>query len=152
MNNCWYTVKPETIEDPQDGTSLLLFRHPCEPGTGESGWMKPSVEDKIEGIRRQASAPREQFTREDIEKHRTEQDCWIVVNGRVYDATSVLSWHPGGMAPIMAHAGKVHAETTEEYESIHDDFAHQKLNGKRMLSPFVFLHTMVTYPCVFLFD
>jgi cytochrome b involved in lipid metabolism len=73
----------------------------------------------------------EQFTREEIEKHHTEQDCWIVVNGRVYDATSVLSWHPGGKAPIMGHAGRVHPETTEEYESIHDEFAHQKLNGKK---------------------
>lgn len=29
----------------------------------------------------------------------------------------------------MAHAGKVHADTTNEFESIHDDYAEQKLSG-----------------------
>ena len=69
------------------------------------------------------------FPREEIEKHNAQGNCWIVINGKVYDATSVLEWHPGGKAPIMAHAGKVHADTTEEFESIHDDYAEQKLRG-----------------------
>jgi nitrate reductase (NAD(P)H) len=29
----------------------------------------------------------------------------------------------------MAHAGRVHADTTGEFESIHDDYAHSKLQG-----------------------
>ena len=30
---------------------------------------------------------------------------------------------------ILAHAGRVHIETTEEFESIHDDYAQKKLQG-----------------------
>ncbi|RHZ63579.1 putative nitrate reductase [Aspergillus thermomutatus] len=127
MNNSHYIVKSETSVDPTDNKSYLLFRHPVEPGTGENGWMKPSISIQKEDIRRSAAVPEKQFTREEIEKHTTDQDCWIVINGKVYGATSVLSWHPGGKAPIMAHAGRVHQETTEEYESIHDDYAVQKL-------------------------
>lgn len=129
MNNSWYIVKPEVIEEPEGKPSNLLFRHPVEPGTGQGGWKKPSIEIQMEDARRQAAAPSKQFTRDEIEKHSTEKDCWIVVNGRVHDATSVLSWHPGGKAIILAHAGRVHMETTDEYESIHDEFAHNKLAG-----------------------
>lgn len=77
------------------------------------------------------------FTREEIEKHNKENDCWIVVNGKVYDATSVLDWYPGGKAPIMAHAGRAHAETTEDFESIHNDYAEQKLSGNIFTISFV---------------
>ncbi|KIH86479.1 nitrate reductase [Sporothrix brasiliensis 5110] len=61
--------------------------------------------------------------------HGQEDDCWLVVHGRVYDATRVLRWHPGGKAAILAHAGKVHQQTTDEFASIHDDYAYAKLNG-----------------------
>ncbi|GAB1214071.1 hypothetical protein ATERTT37_003229 [Aspergillus terreus] len=127
MNNAQYVVKAEIIDDPKTKKPALMFRHPVEPGTGENGWMKPSLEDQKEDAKRQSAAPEKQFTREEIEKHHTEDDCWIVVNGQVYDATSVLSWHPGGKAAIMAHAGRVHTETTEEYESIHDEYANERL-------------------------
>lgn len=89
--------------------------------------MKPSVENQISAAKQAAGAPQKQFTREEIEKHDTDSDCWIVVEGKVYDATSVLAWHPGGKAAITAHAGKVHQETSDEFASIHDDFAYQKL-------------------------
>lgn len=129
MNNSQYVVKSEIIDDPNANRPVLMFRHPVEPATGDGGWMKPSLEDQQEEAKRKASVMEKQFPREEIEKHHTEDDCWIVVNGGVYDATSVLSWHPGGKAAIMAHAGRVHAETTEEYESIHDSYANSRLQG-----------------------
>ncbi|KEY71333.1 hypothetical protein S7711_05924, partial [Stachybotrys chartarum IBT 7711] len=103
------------------------FRHPVEPATSEDGWMKPSRENQMEAEKREANAPKKQFTREEIEKHDAEKDCWIVVDGKVYDATSVMSWHPGGKTPIMTHAGRVRQETTTESTSIHNDFAYEKL-------------------------
>lgn len=130
MNNCWYEVQPEIFESPDDEEAYLLFRHPVDGGNGMNGWMKPSTELKIEEVKRKASAPEHQFTRQEIEKHHTEDDCWIVVDGNVYDATSVLSWHPGGKGPIMAHAGAVHMDTTDEFMSIHDNYAQSKLKGE----------------------
>lgn len=136
MNDCWYTVKSEIVEaEEEDGPACVMFRHPVEPGTGEGGWMKPSVVNQVEAAKRDAGTPQKQFTREEIEKHDKEDDCWIVVDGKVYDATSVMAWHPGGKAPIMAHAGIVHQEATEEFESIHDGFAYEKLTGKMSFAP-----------------
>lgn len=132
MNNCWYVVRPFIVQEPSSDTPSILFRHPVEPGTADDGWMKPSVENRIASAKQDVGAPQKQFTREEIEKHDKEDDCWIVVNGKVYDATSVLSWHPGGKAAVLSHAGKVHAETSNEFESIHDGYAYQKLKGKSL--------------------
>ena len=127
MNNCWYTIKPEIVQSKNQNSPHILFRHPCEPGVGEGGWMKQSWENRIESAKQAASTPQKQFTRQEIEKHDTEDDCWLVVDGKVYDATSVLAWHPGGKAAIVGHAGQVHQETSDEFASIHDGFAYQKL-------------------------
>lgn len=130
MNNGWYIVKPFILQDDDVETPCIFYRHPVEPGTGDGGWMKPSTENQIEAAKQEAGAPSKQFTREEIEKHNKDSDCWIVVDNKVYDATSVLGWHPGGKAAIMSHAGKVHAETSNEFESIHDGYAYQKLKGR----------------------
>lgn len=129
MNNCWYVVRPEIVQDSQSGIAEILFRHPVEPGTGKEGWMQPSVDLQVSEAKQSAGAPETQFTRQEVEKHDKENDCWIVVDGKVYDATSVLEWHPGGKSAILNHAGKVHQETSDEFASIHDGYATQKLNG-----------------------
>ena len=49
------------------------------------------------------------YTLEEVATHNTSEDCWLIVHGRVYDVTSVLSSgsHPGSANAIMRHAGKV---------------------------------------------
>ncbi|KAL2353834.1 hypothetical protein BJ546DRAFT_114268 [Cryomyces antarcticus] len=127
MNNCWYVVRPEIVTDSDSGIPSLMFRHPTEPGTADGGWMKPSTENQIAAAKQEAGTPQKQFTREEIEKHDKEDDCWLVVDGKVYDATSVLKWHPGGKAAIVGHAGKVHQETSDEFANIHDGYAYEQL-------------------------
>ncbi|KAK3654164.1 hypothetical protein LTR56_004219 [Elasticomyces elasticus] len=127
MNNCWYTVKYEIRQDDEDEVPHVLFRHPVEPGTGDGGWMQPCEENKIASPKQEAGTPQKQFTRQEIEKHDREDDCWIAVSGKVYDATCVLAWHPGGKAAVVGHAGKIHQETSDEFESIHVGYAYQNL-------------------------
>lgn len=129
MNNCWHVLKSEIVQDNDDDVPSILFRHSTEPGTGDGGWMKPSVENQIAAVKQEAGTPQKQFTREEIEKHDSEQDCWLVVDGKVYDTTSVLEWHPGGKAALIGHAGKVHQETSDDFGSIHDGYTYQKLKG-----------------------
>lgn len=43
---------------------------------------------------------------EELQKHNTRESCWVIINGQVYDATSVLEWHPGGAAVILKASGK----------------------------------------------
>ena len=46
-------------------------------------------------------------------QHNSEYACWIVIGGRVLDATAYLGHHPGGSAVIRRLAGK---DATRAYE------------------------------------
>merc|ERR1719491_1533284 len=56
------------------------------------------------------------LTMEEVAKHTTKTDCWVVVSGQVLDVTSFLSEHPGGELAILTFAGK---DATEEFNMIH---------------------------------
>ena len=83
MNSCWYIVRPQVVEETQDRVPEILFRHPCEPGTGDEGWMKPSTEQQIADAKQPGNTPEKQFTREEIWKHDNDESCWMVVDGKV---------------------------------------------------------------------
>mmetsp|Transcript_16196 Transcript_16196/g.13019 ORF Transcript_16196/g.13019 Transcript_16196/m.13019 type:complete len:82 (+) Transcript_16196:60-305(+) len=57
------------------------------------------------------------LTAGEVEKHNTENDCWCIVGGVVYDVTNFLTDHPGGKKAIMLFAGK---DATEEFDMLHD--------------------------------
>merc|ERR1711881_746099 len=56
------------------------------------------------------------FTMEEVAKHTTKADCWVVVSGQVLNVTNFLSQHPGGELAIITFAGK---DATEEFNMIH---------------------------------
>merc|ERR1712048_567026 len=56
------------------------------------------------------------YTMEEVAKHTTKTDCWVVVSGQVLNVTSFLSQHPGGELAILTFAGK---DATEEFNMIH---------------------------------
>merc|ERR1719282_1355350 len=56
------------------------------------------------------------YSLEDVAKHTTKGDCWVVVNGQVLNVTNFLSAHPGGELAILTFAGK---DATEEFNMIH---------------------------------
>ncbi len=45
------------------------------------------------------------YSLEEVIKHNTKEDCWMVINGEVYNVTSFISLHPGGSA-ILLGCGK----------------------------------------------
>ena len=45
------------------------------------------------------------ITKEELAKHNKKEDCWCSFQGYVYDLTSYLSYHPGGILSIMEYAG-----------------------------------------------
>jgi len=56
------------------------------------------------------------YTMEEVAKHTTEKDCWVVLDGKVLDVTKFLPDHPGGVLAILTFAGK---DATEEFNMIH---------------------------------
>lgn len=41
----------------------------------------------------------------ELSSHNTEKDCWMAINGKVYDVTKFLDEHPGGFDIMMESAG-----------------------------------------------
>jgi len=62
------------------------------------------------------------YTLEEVMEHDNEDDCWIVINNKVYDVTSYLEFHPGGKGLVEKTAGK---DATHQFyvESQHSDTA-----------------------------
>ena len=54
-------------------------------------------------------APLKQFDRpitlRELKKHRRVDDCWLAIDGKVYDVTDYIKYHPGGKKILMG-AGK----------------------------------------------
>eukprot|EP00301_Raphidiophrys_heterophryoidea_P011592 c17733_g1_i1.p1 GENE.c17733_g1_i1~~c17733_g1_i1.p1 ORF type:complete len:531 (+),score=158.27 c17733_g1_i1:43-1593(+) len=57
-----------------------------------------------------------EFTVEEVARHNLENDCWIIVDNKVFDVTKFASLHPGGMGVIYDVAGK---DATEAFYSFH---------------------------------
>merc|ERR1712151_1194438 len=56
------------------------------------------------------------LTMEEVAKHVTKSDCWVVLHNRVLNVTSFLSQHPGGELAILTFGGK---DATAEFDMIH---------------------------------
>jgi len=56
------------------------------------------------------------YTLEEVAKHVTKEDCWIVLNGQVVNVTSFLPDHPGGDQVVLSFAGK---DASEDFNMLH---------------------------------
>merc|ERR1712207_89988 len=56
------------------------------------------------------------LTMDEVAKHTTKEDCWVVLHNKVLNVTSFLSQHPGGELAILTFAGK---DATAEFDMIH---------------------------------
>ncbi|ERN09073.1 hypothetical protein AMTRI_Chr06g197440 [Amborella trichopoda] len=55
------------------------------------------------------------FTLQDVSNHNTPQDCWLVINGKVYNVTEFLEDHPGGDEVLLSATGK---DATDDFEDV----------------------------------
>ncbi|CEQ41634.1 SPOSA6832_03376, partial [Sporobolomyces salmonicolor] len=98
------------------------------PSSGEVAPSGPSTADRpanevdtaVKHDAQTKEAPKEikEYSLEEVKKHNSKDDCWVVVNGRVLDVTKFLPDHPGGAKAILLYAGK---DATEEFLMIHEE-------------------------------
>lgn len=75
------------------------------------------------------------YTMEEVNKHTTKQDCWIVIRGIVYDVTDFLKIHPGGSNIMISVAGE---DATEYFEELHKEEILEEVGKKYIISELVF--------------
>ena len=57
------------------------------------------------------------LTIEEVSRHNKPGDCWIVVNGRVYDVTNYIPRHPAGPEWIIRYCGRDATAAFAKYHS-----------------------------------
>ncbi|KAB1206777.1 Cytochrome b5 isoform B [Morella rubra] len=68
------------------------------------------------------------YTMQEASEHNTKEDCWVVIDGKVYDVTAYLDEHPGGDDVVIAATGK---DATDDFE----DAGHSK-SAKELMETF----------------
>ena len=54
------------------------------------------------------------FTRDEVAKHATKSDCWMIIDDQVYDFTNYLPQHPAAPDVMLKFCGK---NATEAWKS-----------------------------------
>lgn len=77
------------------------------------------------------------YTADMVSKHTTEDNCWIIHRGKVFDCTKFLKEHPGGPDSITMMAGE---DCTEDFDAIHS------ANAREMLAKYYIGELVETLP------
>jgi len=61
------------------------------------------------------------FDLKEVAEHKAQDDCWMVIHGKVYDVTKFLDDHPGGDEVLLQTAG---TDATDDFDNAgHSDNA-----------------------------
>lgn len=63
--------------------------------------------------------PDKAIAKDEVAKHNTEDDCWLIIHGAVCDVTNWMKDHPGGGAPLLKKAG---ADATMVFKLSHPEY------------------------------
>lgn len=67
------------------------------------------------------------FSLAEVAKHNTPQDCWIVIDNRVYDVTKFHALHPGGSGVITRLAGQ---DVSDHFHGLHGEHVLKKYDER----------------------
>jgi len=70
--------------------------------------------DEQTQIEEVVSATSNAYSVDEVAKHRTPDDCWIIVRGNVYDVSAYIDKHPAARRTITDYCGK---ESTTAFET-----------------------------------
>ncbi|CAM6127401.1 unnamed protein product [Calypogeia fissa] len=76
--------------------------------------MLPHAPDAV-ALAHDDERPVKRYTLQDVSKHNSPEDCWLLIWGKVYDVTSWVPKHPGGSL-IFVKAGQ---DSTQLFDSYH---------------------------------
>jgi len=124
------TTKRITVDitwDETKGPAPVVKQTGTAPSSSSASSPKPAAGKAAPASSAPAggapSGPLKEYTMEEVAKHKTEQDCWVVVNGQVLAVTPFLKNHPGGKQAILLYAGK---DASAEFNMLHKPDVVQK--------------------------
>lgn len=111
-------------------TGSLRNKVALKPGHSLMGWTKlASTAKDLSGT----GGKLIEVTPEELAKHDSESDCWIALNGNVYNVTTYLNFHPGGVEELMRGAGK---DATDLFIEVHRWVNYESILAKCLVGPY----------------
>jgi cytochrome-b5 reductase len=95
---------------PMYGTTRVRQKVVLKPGHSLRDWVALSSTRNLSGT----SAPRPVPVSE-LAKHASREDAWMSIRGKVYNVTSYMDYHPGGVEFLMRGAGIDATDLFDEY-------------------------------------
>ncbi|KAL0490676.1 cytochrome b5 domain-containing protein RLF [Acrasis kona] len=109
---------------------------PIEPGFTLRDWYRimsgPGFQAERVHSLAQTSRSNKSIPFSEVMKHKTKEDCWTVLRGKVYDVTAYVRFHPGGADKLMMGAGK---DSTSLFDKYHKWVNYETLLEKCFLGP-----------------
>ncbi|KAK0402546.1 hypothetical protein QR680_016395 [Steinernema hermaphroditum] len=62
-----------------------------------------------------SEGPLRKITRKEVAEHNTVDSAWTIISNKVYDVTTFLQEHPGGLEILLEQAGE---DGTEQFEDV----------------------------------
>ncbi|TPX69106.1 hypothetical protein SpCBS45565_g02702 [Spizellomyces sp. 'palustris'] len=85
---------------------------PLGPGFSPLDWARLTMSGQnLRGVPQLA-----RYTLEDVAQHKKRDDLWMAIQGKVYNVTQYVKFHPGGAGQLMRGAGK---DATELFMKVH---------------------------------
>ncbi|MFA7308822.1 MAG: cytochrome b5-like heme/steroid binding domain-containing protein [Patescibacteria group bacterium] len=89
----WHFINPETDDltpDPVPAPTQTNVQPEEKPAQTNTATIDTSSQPQI------PTSTQKTYTMATVSQHNTATDCWMVIDGAVYDPTSFIPQHPGG--------------------------------------------------------
>lgn len=116
------SLKPPTAGQPRKKVGLAPGHSPLDWANINSNTPKHI----LRGVPPNSPPPQYiRVSKDQLKLHKTQQDCWTSINGKVFNITPYINFHPGGVDEIMKCAGRDGTVLFNKY--------HSWVNADRML-------------------
>lgn len=92
-------------ETEETETGLLGRIRPRLPIPGNFGTSSQQKFHSLTAGNKPPADPFRPITMEELSQHRKKGDCWIALEGHVYDVSLYLPYHPGGVSILLSVGG-----------------------------------------------
>eukprot|EP00190_Bangiopsis_sp_CCMP1999_P003821 CAMPEP_0198733234 /NCGR_PEP_ID=MMETSP1475-20131203/43862_1 /TAXON_ID= ORGANISM="Unidentified sp., Strain CCMP1999" /NCGR_SAMPLE_ID=MMETSP1475 /ASSEMBLY_ACC=CAM_ASM_001111 /LENGTH=119 /DNA_ID=CAMNT_0044496495 /DNA_START=137 /DNA_END=492 /DNA_ORIENTATION=+ len=91
------------------GSARKPGKVPLKPGRSQLDWLRTKKSIRL--------GPQRGVSTEELSKHKTKDDAWTAIRGRVYNISPYVEYHPGGGAQLMRAAGRDGTALFDEYHA-----------------------------------
>ena len=123
-------IKKELVVGAALALGIIVYVFSLSKGAAKTS---PVVPNNVKGAEAKQAATLG-FTSEQVAKHNTKEDCYLIINGNVYNVTSFIDQHPGGAERILFFCGQdaTQAFMTRGDKGNHPDKAQKLLENFRI--------------------